>query len=342
MQGVKIHLHCFIYGRQESTALEELCEKVYYYPRKTGFFSHVFLLPYNVKSRQSKELEKNLLSNDFPILCEVLHTCYLLNDIRFRHRKKIYRHSNIEHEYYGELSKSERNFFKRMYLKLEAWKLKRFEKILVFADLIFCVNQKDTDYFKRNYPTVTSLYIPSFHPNTELRLKLGKGNFILFHGNLSVSENYNAAVWLIEHVFSKINYTCVIAGLNPPNFLKKSVELYAHITLVSNPSEKEMMELISDAHIHALYTSQPTGLKLKLLNVLFKGKFIVCNPYLISGTDLKENDSLFVCKQDSQFIERICVCMNKDFSEDFIIARKKIISRFDNKSNAHKLIDAIF
>ena len=342
MQGVKIHLHCFIYGRQESTALEELCEKVYYYPRKTGFFSHVFLLPYNVKSRQSKELEKNLLSNDFPILCEVLHTCYLLNDIRFRHRKKIYRHSNIEHEYYGELSKSERNFFKRMYLKLEAWKLKRFEKILVFADLIFCVNQKDTDYFKGNYPTVTSLYIPSFHPNTELRLKLGKGNFILFHGNLSVSENYNAAVWLIEHVFSKINYTCVIAGLNPPNFLKKSVELYAHITLVSNPSEKEMMELISDAHIHALYTSQPTGLKLKLLNVLFKGKFIVCNPYLISGTDLKENDSLFVCKQDSQFIERISVCMNKDFSEDFIIARKKIISSFDNKSNAHKLIDAIF
>jgi hypothetical protein len=341
-QGVKIYLHCFIYGRQETIALEELCEKVFYYPRKTGFLSHLSLLPYTVKSRQSKELEKNLLENDFPILCEVLHTCYLLNDIRFKHRKKIYRHSNIEHEYYRELFKSERNLLKKGYLKLEAWKLKRFEKILIFADLVLCVNQKDTDYFKRKYPTVTSLYIPSFHPNTELRLKFGKGNFILFHGNLSVSENYNAAVWLIEHVFSKISYTCIISGLNPPNFLKKLIESYAHITLVSNPSEQEMMELISDAHIHALYTSQPTGLKLKLLNVLFNGRFIICNPYLISGTDLVENDSLFVCNQANQFIERMSECMNKDFSNDFMMARKKVIASFDNKSNAHKLIDAVF
>src|SRR5687768_10184186 len=65
--GIKIHLHCFSYGREPSPELEELCEKVYYYERKTGLLSNFSALPYTVRSRQSRELEKNLLSNDHPV-----------------------------------------------------------------------------------------------------------------------------------------------------------------------------------------------------------------------------------------------------------------------------------
>jgi hypothetical protein len=82
-QGIKIHLHCFAYGRKPSPELEQLCEQVYYYERRTGFGSFLSLLPYNVKSRQSKELEDNLLKDTYPVLCEVLHTSYILSDPRF-------------------------------------------------------------------------------------------------------------------------------------------------------------------------------------------------------------------------------------------------------------------
>ena len=41
--GVKIHLHCFTYGRKPSKELEALCEKVYYYERKTGNKSVPFI-----------------------------------------------------------------------------------------------------------------------------------------------------------------------------------------------------------------------------------------------------------------------------------------------------------
>ena len=74
--GVKVYLHCFTYGRKPALELEELCEKVYYYQRKTGLLANLSYLPYTVKSRQSKDLEKNLLMNDFPILFEVLHTAH--------------------------------------------------------------------------------------------------------------------------------------------------------------------------------------------------------------------------------------------------------------------------
>ena len=313
--GVKIHLHCFSYGRKPSKELESLCEKVYYYERKTGLAANLSLVPYTVKSRQSEELEKNLLSNDFPILFEVLHTCYLLDDERFRNRKKIYRHSNIEHDYYLELSKTEKRFVKKMYLVLEAWKLKRFEAILKHADLILAVNQKDTEYFKNKYPKVKSVYLPSFHPNSELTIKSDKGEYILFHGNLSVSENYEAAAWLIKYVFSKIDFPVVIAGLDPPEFLKSLIEKHEHIKMRKNPNEEEMTQLLRNAHIHVLYTAQPTGLKLKLLNVLFKGRFVICNPHMISGTGLKENHTLILSDTPEQFVAAINTYYYKGFSQ---------------------------
>jgi hypothetical protein len=340
--GVSVYLHCYQYGRKNSPELELLCEKVFYYPRKTGFLSNISLLPYNVKSRISGELEKNLLCDKHPILFEVLHTCYLLSDKRFTDRKKIFRHSNIEHEYFEELSKSERSFLKKIYLKIEASKLKRFESVLKFADLILAVNLKDAEYFRAKYPRVKTLYLPSFHPNSKVKIKSGKGKYILFHGNLAVSENNEAAVWLIKEVFSKLDVPCIIAGLNPPSFLKKLIAIYPHIQLVADPDETEMRALIEDAQLHILYTAQPTGLKLKLLNALFQGRFIICNANLLVGTDLKEDNSLFVCDHPSHFIEQAQKLFDIEFTEDLITSRASQLQKFDNDLNCKTLIASVF
>ena len=95
-QGIKVILHCFEYGdRTSSPELEKLCEKVYYYQRDTSFINQLSLLPFNVKSRINAELKQNLLKDNYPVLFEVLHTCYLLNDTDLKNRKKLFRHSNI-------------------------------------------------------------------------------------------------------------------------------------------------------------------------------------------------------------------------------------------------------
>jgi hypothetical protein len=299
------------------------------------------LLPYTVKSRQSEELEKNLLSNDFPILFEVLHTCYLLNDERFKNRKKIYRHSNIEHDYYLELSRSEKNSLKKIYLKIEAWKLKRFESIVHFANVILAVNKTDADYFTKNYPKAKTLYLPSFHVNEKLTCKDVKGNFILFHGNLSISENYEAVNWLIENVFSKINLPVTIAGLNPPAFLGEAIKKHNNIQLINSPAENEMDQLIHNAQIHVLYTAQPTGLKLKLLNVLFKGRFIICNKNMTEGTGITENSGFILADAATDFIQKINSIFENEFSQSIIQERQKQILNFDNSENCKKLVEVI-
>ncbi|MBA3665606.1 MAG: glycosyltransferase [Bacteroidetes bacterium] len=338
---MKIHLHCFSYGRAPSQELAALCEKVFYYPRKTGLFSNFSSLPYTVKSRQSKELEKNLLANDYPILFEVLHTCYLLNDERFKNRIKIYRHSNIEHLYYQHLASAEKNFIKRIYLKLEAKKLEKFEHVLFNANYILAVNEEDAQYFRKRYPQPKTIYLPSFHANSSIDIKTGKGDFILYHGNLSVSENYKAAEWLIDKVLSKIDNPAVIAGLNPPGFLKLKVSKHKNIRLIENPSNDAMDNLLEKAQLHCLHTSQGTGLKLKLLNVLYKGRFILCNQKMLEGTGIKENETLTICNSPEEYLSSIKRLMTAEFTEKLITQRKDSVQAFDNEKNIQTLVSLL-
>ncbi|MFN6039771.1 MAG: glycosyltransferase family 1 protein, partial [Bacteroidota bacterium] len=138
--GVNIILHCFEYGRQHQDELKKYVEEIHYYKRKKNFLHLFSELPFIVKSRISKELKKNLLKNNYPILFEGLHTCFLLQDEVFKDRKKIYRESNIEHEYYRHLASAEKNKIKKKFFLSEAKKLERFEKILDFADKMLIVS----------------------------------------------------------------------------------------------------------------------------------------------------------------------------------------------------------
>ena len=339
-QEIKIILHCFEYGdRKKSAELESLCEKVYYYKRNTSFLNQLSVLPFNVKSRVNSELKQNLLKDNYPILFEVLHTCYLLNDPDLKNRKKLFRHSNIEHDYFLELAKGEKSFFKKIYLQIEAFKLKHFEKQITNADCILSVSEADLVYFKKEYPNTPSVYLPSFHGFDELQCKPGKENYNLYHGNLSISENYNAALWLIENVFSKITHSTIIAGLNPPQHLVDAIKKHSHIILKQNCSEQEMQILIKDAHIHCLYTEQGTGLKLKLLNVLYSGRFVIANTAMLNGTQLAK--ACYIANFPEEYIHEINVLFSKEFTLEEIEMRKKIISPMDNKGKTKKLIDLL-
>ncbi len=336
-QGIKIILHCFQYGnRKPSEQLENLCEQVYYYQRNQSFINQFSTLPFNVASRINTDLKQRLLQDDFPIIFEVLHTCYLLNDADLKHRIKFYRHSNIEHNYFNELAKAEKSFLKKIYLKIEAFKLKKFEKQITYANAILSVSETDLVYFKKEYPNTPSYYLPSFNANDDITCKVGKGNYILYHGNLSVSENYQAANWLIENVFSKINYHVVIAGLNPPAFLIEKIKQYKHVKLMQNCTEEQMQQLIADAHIHCLYTQQATGLKLKLVNVLFTGKHIIANTAMLEGTALHQ--AVCITNTSQEFVQAIVHLFEEDFTETNIETRKALLQPMFNDFKTNTLL----
>lgn len=339
--GVKIILHCFEYERPRTSELEKICHEVHYYKRRTGLLPNLTYLPYNVYGRKDKNLIKNLLKNDYPILFEGLHSCYYLSDKRLRNRFKIFRECNIEHDYYNALSHSTDNIIKKSFFKLEGLRFRLFQKNVKWADLIISVSTTDADYLRKVFPEKKVEFIPCFHANEKITTLTGKSNYILYHGKLSVPENEKAVLFLIKNVFCKLKYECVIAGMDPSEDIYKAALPYHNIYIVPNPEQNKMEELISKAQIHTLVTFQDTGLKLKLLNSLFGGRHTLVNSLMLAGSGL---DSLCcIANTPEEMISECNRLMEIPVDEKTIAQREKLLfPAFSNKEQAKKLIKMIY
>jgi glycosyltransferase involved in cell wall biosynthesis len=335
--GVKIHLHCFEYGRGEQPELNEYCEEVYYYQREKLGVGIPLRLPYIVSSRINPELKKNLLKNKFPVLLEGVHCTYYLYHGELNNRKVLVRLHNVEYEYYRQLAASETHFLKKLYFLMESRLLKKYEKMIAGKAKFITVNEKDAETYRKVFAARNVDYLPVFLPFSEVKSKPGKGNFCLYHGNLSVAENEKAVIWLLKNVFNELDCDFVIAGKNPSLFLINETKKYKNVSLIENPAEEKMQELIADAHIHLLPSFNSTGIKIKLLNALFNGRFIITNAASVAGTGL---ESLCEIAEDAAANkQKIPKLFQKDFSEDNIQERSGVLKNiYDNEKNAEQLI----
>jgi hypothetical protein len=219
-------------------------------------------------------------------------------------------------------------------------KLRAFQGILSHASLMLTVSSEDNNYLSRKFPNVRVEYVPSFHKDDDINSIPGSGDFALYHGNLSVAENEKAAEYLIKNVFHESNTRFIIAGLNPPKSLETLVFQNPNITMIANPTEPEMFDLIKIAQINILVTFQPTGLKLKLLNALFNGRHCLVNPGMVIGTEL---GNLCEIADDAKALkQKVAVLMGQPFDEERINQRRKILLKWhSNKENCKRLMNLL-
>jgi len=338
--GIKVHLHCFQYGRKKEKELEDLCESVNYYKRRINKTKLFKRLPYIVDTRSSEDLLKNLLKDDYPILFEGLHSCFHLNSDLLKNRKKIVRTHNIEHDYYSNLAKVEKNIFKRYYFFNEASKLKRFEEVLNHANGIAAISKNDKIHFEKQYKNVTQ--VSAFHPNEDVVIKKGFGNYALYHGSLEVGENNQAALFLIKEIFNDINIPLIIAGNKPSKELVELANNNKNIELKTRVSSNKIYELVANAQINILPTFQATGIKLKLLSALYTGRHCIVNTPMVFQTGLEDLCSI----QDSpeNMKSELKRLFKLEFNDDEIKKRKEILLKngFSNLSNINKLVKILF
>ena len=337
--GVKVHLHCFEYGRKNSDELAAICASVNYYSRRTSRSNLFNTYPYIVLSRDSEELKKNLLNDNYPILMEGLHSTRLLGDPDFSKRRMFVRTHNVEHDYYDNLAKVEGNIFKRYYFYNEAGKLLKYEPVLKNATGILAISPNDTTYFSSKYKNVN--YITAFHPHEKVSCLPGKGDFAFYHGNLAVGENNEAALYLVNKVFNDIDQQLVIAGSKPSDELKKAVRASSNISLHGDMTHTQIQEYISEAQCNILPTFQSTGIKLKLLSALFVGRFCIVNKPMVENTGL---EPLCIMANSAEVMkEKIKSVFEKEFTERERKKREEILLKdFSNEENAKRLMKVLF
>ncbi|MDR2927696.1 MAG: hypothetical protein LBV41_05805 [Cytophagaceae bacterium] len=335
--GVKIILHCFEYGRPKADELKNYCDEVYYYPRKTGLPSLLSTTPYIVKSRQNQELLKRLQNSRHPILFEGLHTTSYLGHPALNNCKQWVRAHNVEHDYYNSLFKAEGFTHRKIYYKLEAWKLERFNYHLGSAAGVLAISASDAEALKS--VNKNTILIPAFHGYSAITSLTGKGEYVLYHGDLSVAENHRAAEF-VTGICRNLPHKLIIAGKMPQNSLRSAINHCKNTELIENPDADTMANLIRNAGAILLPARQTTGLRLKLLASLFTGRHCIASPEMVKYTGLEKLCRIASSRDEWQ--QTVKLCMTTPFTAQHIEQRREPLKTFLDIENAKKIVQLIF
>lgn len=337
-KGIKIHLHCFEYGRGQQPALNDFCETVTYYPRVS--YSKTFFsgLPHIVASRINEDLFNNLLQNNYPILMEGLHCSFLLKDERFNNRKRLVRMHNIESDYYADLGKNSVKMLQKLYCRKESALLKQYESSLPNDTVWLCVSKKDAKDFSERYGYKNCDYLPLFLPEWSSAYQQESGNYCLYHGDLSISSNNKMALLLAE-LFAATEIPFVIAGHQPSKKLLQQTKGVKNIEVIASPSNDEMHNLITKAKVNIVPSLSATGIKLKLINALYNGKHCIANAETVAGTEFEDICAVTGLTNIPAVARTL---MKTEFTKEAFEKRVTMLrGLFNNGKNADRLIQYI-
>ncbi len=332
---IDIYLHIFTNDRFDISALQTYCKAIYIYKRNKSYSKFLSSVPFRVKSRTSAELYDNLIKVDAPIIFEGLQSTDVLRHHTFKNKVAIRAH-NIEHSYYYGLAQSTPRIFKKGLFWMEGYKFSRYEKILKKADAILALSNKEFNYFSHHYPN-SVYYVPVFHGNEVISNPSGKGDYALYHGDLSTEDNIESVKFLIS-VFSDLQHPFYIASAHLPKSLEKMITKYDHIHYKKlGDGQSDLQTLISNAHVNILYSKQATGTKLKVFYALYKGRFCIVN------TNIVDDASILSLCEVANTKDEIIRSVNEAFKKDFEpnLKRDEILHEYTPMRQAEKLVSVL-
>ena len=199
------------------------------------------------------------------------------------------------------------------------------------------MTEKDTVHYRQIFHAKNVAYLPPFigwdHPHCQE----GIGTFCLYHGNLSVKENEKVATWLLQEVFVDLEIPFVIAGKDPAAKLEKLAHWKNHTCLVSNPTEKEMYDLIQKAQINIIPSFTDSGIKIKFLYSVFCGRHCLVNETMTLGTPL--GPACHIANGATAFKSILVQLFRKPFEEEEIRLRENLLHHhYNNQQTARRLI----
>lgn len=332
-EGVKIMLHCFVYGTfKPHDAIKEVVSEVHYYPR----ISWPALLspgqPYIVASRKNPMLLKRLKSHLAPVLFEGIHTTGFADELRGR--KLFLRAHNIEHQYYAQLAQESQRF-QYLFFQREALALERYENNNAKTfDSIFAISKQDNDWFGAKGSTCT--YLPVFHGFSKANLPESRGKYLLYQGDLSIEINQKSLLEVLKNIPPGDRYPVIVAGRAGEATFEQKLLKYPNLMRESNVSTERMAELIRDAQIILIHSRHPSGMKVKLFPALYQGRFIVANENSLTHTDLDKALHIY------SSIQELGALLKKlwplEFSASHITERLSILSRVPSDAEKAKEI----
>jgi glycosyltransferase involved in cell wall biosynthesis len=308
-----------------------------------AFFNLFTNESYNIIRFYSSEFEKVLkellLKENYDIVqLETLWVTPYVETIRKNSKAKIiFRSHNVEHCIWERLTVLTGNPLKKVYLKLLASRLKKYEvRMLNNYDAIACITDLDTQLFKKLGCRIPLIHVPFGIQLTDYKPATSNAEFpSLFHiGAMNWMPNEKAIKWFLEKVWTKIHLkypdlNLYLAGRNMPGWLLQLKT--KHVIVLGEV--RDSSEFMNSKSIMVVPLQSGGGMRVKIIEGMALGKTIISTSIGAEGIAYTNKTNILIANSDEEFVEAIEQCIaNKVFSDEIgRNARILIENKYDNR-----------
>ena len=321
--GAQFDLRYLAYGDNDSEAADALREVgiepvavAVRIPPKQGPVFYLRLLsnlfspfPYIVTSHYSQlyqDAVRDSLAKFRPdlILCE--WTPYTLYVKELSSVKKIVSAHNVEADIWQRYCQNETNVLRRLYIREQWRKVKRFENAAMgWVDGATVVSAPDLQQLAQGCPGLRMVVVPNgvdlnyFRPTPQPELS----RYLVFTGSMDWRPNQDAARYFVREIFpllrrARTDLECTFVGRSPPPEIRALGDVDGiHIT----GTVDDVRPYVERAAVYVVPLRIGGGSRLKILEAMAMGRAVVSTSVGAEGLDVVDGQNIVLADSASAF-----------------------------------------
>ncbi|MGL4865471.1 MAG: glycosyltransferase [Cetobacterium sp.] len=277
--------------------------------------------------RRIKEyLEKNSKKYDL-VLIDYTQNIEYAEDIKVK--KYIIEHDVSFLGFYRKY-KLESNFLKKIFYRIEAKRLEKYEKKkLNKFDKVIVLNQKDKKLIENSVKNIQ--IISPYYNKYNISLKKHEGINIGFFGAMNRVENEEAVIFFIEKIYPKLDKKIIkkiyIIGANPSEKLKK----YASEKILITGFVEKPEIFLEKLDIGIVPLLKGAGIKIKTLEMLYAGIPLISSEVGVEGIEIVNKKEGYIYKNNEEFVEYLNILVTSEAERINISKNQKQFMELFNK-----------
>lgn len=314
-----------------------------------AFFNLLFSKQSYIVSRffnhRIKNTIRHILKDDFDVIqFEGIYMAVYLDTIKNHSNALIsIRTHNIEYQIWESQAKK-CYFLKKIYLKIQAKRLKKFElQYLPKFDVVLPISESDEKILETIIPKEKMLLAPfginvgHSASNMEIASK-----DLFYIGALDWLPNIDALKWFIKNVWSRIhkNYPELKFYIAGRNASRKTIKIFSHPGIYYMGEVDNAHQFMKEHQIMVVPLFTGSGIRVKIIEGMSLGKTIIASSAAIRGIDAQNNKEFLLADSYEEFYHKIKDLLgNKDLCHKLAVnARKLIQEKYDNRTISDNII----
>jgi polysaccharide biosynthesis protein PslH len=234
---------------------------------------------------------------------------------------------NVEFEIWQRLAQNEKNPLKKLYLKILARQLEKYEsKIIRQVDTIVPVTDQDLYKFRKLFSEGVYKSIPAGINLNTWKFSPSKSTNRWYHiGSMEWHANAEAVDWYMKEIHPLIiknnaNYTLNLAGKGIDANLFRSMP---QVTVTENV--ENAYDFVNSNDVCIVPLKSGSGIRLKILEAMAAGKLVISTTIGAQGIDYIDGKHLLIANTPSEFLSVFIEINNHQIDFQAIIKNARIL-----------------